>query len=575
MYSNIKNVQYLIAMLKSNNVCHVVVSPGNSHNAIVRSIEEDGFFKTYSIVDERSAGFFACGLAQELKQPVAICCTAGTAASNYLTGVTEAFRRHLPLIVITGDKNPYYLGQYEDQMIDQVSIFKSVIKYGCILPIIFNEKDEWYCQRILNEAILELNHHGSGPVHIDVPIEQGMLAVDGDFTTSTLPVFKKIVRYDLTDNTVEWQQIFLRLKNKKVMVLCGQDDCIPEEEIRLIEQIVEKYDCVFAVDKISNLHCKGTVEITKGARRKIIKPQELMPDIVISIAGNPVSEFKVQLRYQGTNIEHWIVNEEGIIADPFKKLTTVFEGTTIQFLRRMAEYEVEITNAYRQIWENATKEFIMPEFKYSNLYAVQKLMAGIPAYSCLNLGNSTTIRIAQYFDLDSTIEVYCNRGVNGIDGCVSTFIGQAAASPNKLNFLIVGDLTFFYDMNAIWNRYVGKNVRIMLNNNEGAALFHFNQGIAKFPTINENVAAEHFAVAEGWAKSQGLEYLSARNKEEYDVALQRFLTEKFNSPVLFEVFTKKETDAQLQHELYKLNREEYNDPAHKMKHFAKKILGRQ
>ena len=113
MYSNLKNVQYLIAGLKAYGISKVVVSPGNSHNAIVRSLEEDPFFETYSVVDERSAAFFACGLSQELKETIAICCTAGTAASNYLSGITEASRRKLPIVVITGDKNPYYLAQYE------------------------------------------------------------------------------------------------------------------------------------------------------------------------------------------------------------------------------------------------------------------------------------------------------------------------------------------------------------------------------------------------------------------------------------------------------------------------------
>lgn len=130
MYTNLKNVQYLISALKAYKINKVVVSPGNSHNSIVRSLEEDNFFSTYNVVDERSAAFFATGLCQELMEPIAICCTAGTAASNYLSGITEAFRRGLPIVVITGDKNPYYFGQYEDQMIDNMSIFDKVTKYS-------------------------------------------------------------------------------------------------------------------------------------------------------------------------------------------------------------------------------------------------------------------------------------------------------------------------------------------------------------------------------------------------------------------------------------------------------------
>ncbi len=571
MYSNVKNVQFLLAAMKSYNIENVVVSPGNSHNAIVRSLEEDSFFKTYSIVDERSAAFFACGLSQELQRPVAICCTAGTAASNYLSRITEASRRGLQLVVITGDKNPYYLAQYEDQMIENMSIFAEVTKYGCKLPIIDNAKDEWYCQRILNEALLELNHHGTGPIHIDVPIEEGMLAIGDTFTTKELPQFKKIDRIDLNlINEEGGKEIFSFLKGKKILVLCGQDDHISKKEIELIESISQKYNCVFATDKLSNLHCKGTIEIARASLAYLHRQTVLAPDIVISIAGNPVMDYKFQLKNAPTSITHWIVNNEGRVADPFKKLTVVFEGTTLQFLEIMNKYGENASNDYYNTWSECTKEVNIPALSYSNLYAVQKIMKGMPPNSNFNIANSTTIRIAQYFDLDDSIQVYCNRGVNGIDGCVSTFIGQAASSINKLNFLIVGDLTFFYDMNSIWNRFIGNNIRIMLNNNEGAALFHFNQGISNYPTINENVAAEHFAKAKEWVESRGFRYLSAHTQEEFDQNLPVFLGKEIDRPIFFEVFTHKDTDAEIQHDFY--NAIILTDKVNKAKANAKKII---
>lgn len=571
MYTNLKNVQYLIAALKAYDIKTVVISPGNSHNAIVRSMEEDSFFKTYNIVDERSAAFFATGLCQELQEPIAICCTAGTAASNYLTGITEASRRKLPIIVITGDKNPYYLGQYEDQMIENMSIFNNIVKYSCKLPIIESEKDAWYCQRILNETLLELNHHGSGPVHIDVPIEDGMLAIGESFTTTELPKFNKISIIKLeSENKEYFRKVFAELKEKKVLVVCGQDDHISKKEIDLIESITRKYDCVFAIDKLSNLHCEGTIEVTRAAKAYSERTMELMPEVIISIAGNPAMDYKFQLKNSPEGTKHWIVNEEGKIADPFKKLSKVFEGSTIQFLEKMNQCGFEeCSHEYYKKWLESTESVRIPEFEYSNLYAIKKVMEFMPKESNFNIANSTTIRLAQYFDLDDSIQVYCNRGVNGIDGCVSTFIGQAAVSPEKLNYLIVGDLTFFYDMNAVWNRYVGKNVRIMLNNNEGAALFHFNQG-GNYPTLNENVAAEHFATAKGWVESQGFRYISAKNKEEFDENLKEFMSDSSDKPIFFEVFTHKENDAKLQHEFY--SNIIIKDFVHATKDNAKKIL---
>lgn len=573
MYSNLKNVQYLIAGLKAYGINKVVVSPGNSHNAIVRSMEEDDFFKTYNIVDERSAAFFACGLCQELQETIAICCTAGTAASNYLTGITEASRRSLPIVVITGDKNPYYLAQYEDQMIENMSIFSEIVKCACKLPIIENGKDAWYCQRVLNETLLEVSHNGTGPVHIDVPIEEGMLAIGDYFTTEQLPKFKKIDRYILRkEKAIE---VFKGLQGKRIFVMCGQDDHIPEEEICLIEEISKKYNIAFGTDKLSNLHCNGTVEVTRVARAMSQKTAELWPDVIISIAGNPCMDYKFQLKGGNPDTEHWIVNEDGRIADPFKKLTKVFEGTTVEFLEAMSTaVEGEIENTYLKSWKEKYDSIVIPEFEYSNMYTVQRVMNLMPQNSNYNIANSTTIRIAQYFDLDNSIQVYCNRGVNGIDGCVSTFIGQAAADTSKLNFLVVGDLTFFYDMNSIWNRYVGKNVRIMLNNNEGAALFHFNQG-GHYPTLNENVAAEHFATAKGWVESRGFKYISARNKEEFDSGLNEFMTTESDRPIFFEVFTHKEEDARIQHEFYNQITEISSSNAVKQgaKKFLKSVLG--
>ena len=200
MYSNVKSVQLLVAMLKAKKVKNIVVSAGTSHDAIARSLECDDYFKTYNIVDERSAAFFALGLIQELNETVAIVCTAGTAAVNYLTGVTEASRRNLPLVVITADKNPYYYNQFEDQMVDQINLFKSVVKHTVSLPMIKDDKDRWYCERLLNESFLEINHHGTGPVHINIPIEEGMFAIGDTFTTKELPKIKVIERLDVSSD---------------------------------------------------------------------------------------------------------------------------------------------------------------------------------------------------------------------------------------------------------------------------------------------------------------------------------------------------------------------------------------
>ena len=420
-----------------------------------------------------------------------------------------------------------------------------------------------------------MDHHGIGPVHINVPIEEGMLAINNDFTTTELPKVNLIERIDYKTSEDDIRNKFEELKNKKVLILYGQDNNVTEEKINKLEKIFDNYNCVISVDKLSNIHCKGSIETTRAAlAAKISKTfNELIPDIVITIGGNVAWDGKFSLKGFKNQFESWLVTEEGKVQDYYKNLTTIFEMTMEEFLDNMAKYDVDKSKSYYELWSNKTKEFNIPEFEYSNLYTVQKLMNNLPKNSELNLANSTTIRIAQYFDLDDSIKVYCNRGVNGIDGCMSTFIGQAATS-DKLNFLIIGDLTFFYDMNALWNRYVGKNVRIMLNNNSGAALFHFNQGLKNYPTLNENVAADHDAISKGWVESRGFKYLYARNKEEFDKNLQEFLNPDSDKPIILEVFTKKEDDARLQHEFFDFNLSDSDKLKRGIKNVIKKAIGR-
>ncbi len=575
MYSNVKSVQLLVAMLKAKKVKNIVVSAGTSHDAIARSLECDDYFKTYNIVDERSAAFFALGLIQELNETVAIVCTAGTAAVNYLTGVTEASRRNLPLVVITADKNPYYYNQFEDQMVDQINLFKSVVKHTVSLPMIKDDKDRWYCERLLNEAFLEINHHGTGPVHINIPIEEGMFAIGDTFTTKELPKIKVIERLDVSSDLNKWEEKFRSLKNKKVLIVYGQDYNVTQSRIEKLEKIFRNYNCLISTEKLSNLHCEGAIEMSKVSRMMTVSGEfeQICPDVVISLAGSVAWDGKFALKSNNKKFENWLVSEFGMVQDFYRNLTNIFECSIDEFLEKMSNYEIDEKNDYYNLCKNLDAKFELPNFEYSNLYVTQKLMNNIPKDSILNLANSSTIRLAQYFDNDPSIKIYCNRGIHGIDGCMSTFIGQSAVT-DKLSFLIIGDLTFFYDMNALWNRYVGKNVRIMLVNNSGAALFHFNQGLQKYPTLNENVAADHNATAKGWAESRGFKYLSSTNKEEFDKNLVEFVNPNSDKPIILEVFTKKEDDARLQHEFFEYNLPDSEKLKRNIKSVIKKAIGR-
>lgn len=551
MYTNHKSALYVVAMLKQQGINRIVISPGTSHNAMVRSIDEDPFFETYSITDERSAAFFAIGIAQEIQKPVAIMSTSGTATCNYVSAVTEAFHRNIPLVVITADKHPYLLNQLEDQMINQPPMFHGITKYAVSLPeSINNARDDWYCRRLLNEVFLEMNHHGTGPIHINVPISYGMFALGETFTTPKLPTIPLIKRLDNYTDAETWARAFDEIKDKRIMILCGQDTSFDTETVQLLDHVSKRYNCVLATDSLSNLHVERAVEMEKARPFN----EEILPDILISLNGSIVSYIKYALKNASSHVDHWLVHEKGTLADPYTKLKYVIESDTVGFLRRMAQYgRSDACSEYYHTCVTHVTNYTVPELPYSNCYACQKLLPSLPQNSILHLGNSTTVRITQFFQLHPSIRVYCNRGVHGIDGCMSAFIGQASIS-EKTAFLMLGDLTFFYDMNALWNKYIRNNVRILLFNNGGASLFYYNtRGLKNFPSLDKNAGAAHVSSAKAWAECRGFKYITANNKEDFDCIYQEFIKEDSDKPILFEVFTDRAVDGEAWHSILSAN----------------------
>ncbi|MBO4214474.1 MAG: 2-succinyl-5-enolpyruvyl-6-hydroxy-3-cyclohexene-1-carboxylic-acid synthase [Lachnospiraceae bacterium] len=547
MYSKIKNVQYLVQLLKEHGVHHMVLSPGARDIPISHSVEEDPFFTCYSVVDERSAAYFAIGLSQQLgNEIVAIVCTSSVAASNYMPGITEAFYLKVPLLVITCDRNPRLLGQMENQMIDQVDMFKNFCKKCVNLPLIEAPEDDWYCQRLVNEAILEVKHHGMGPVQINVPISGGI----GMFQEEGLPKVTKIERIEYARDEEMWENRKNRLyEAKKILVVCGQRTPATSEEYGYMEQFAKKYNCVIATERISNVEVEGSLNIYGACEvMPLEKFDEFIPDIVITLGGNFVSRIKDLLRARCGKFEHWSIAEDGVICDVVKSLTTVFECTPYDFFKYYGGDDEEgVGNdlMYFKQWAEYMELAKFPELEYSNSYAIKKLSEKMPAGSLMHLGILNATRIMSYCTVEPNMISYSNVGAFGIDGSMSTFMGQSVASPDKLCFLVIGDLSFFYDMNALQIKHVGKNVRIFLINNHGAAEFHYFMGQKLIPTINWHIAAEHSTDAEGWIKSRHFNYFSAHNKEEFDANIDAFINPNADCPQVFEIFTEKDKDADI------------------------------
>jgi 2-succinyl-5-enolpyruvyl-6-hydroxy-3-cyclohexene-1-carboxylate synthase len=577
MYTDDKLLLQLIALLKAHNVSRIVISSGSRHFPLIHSLENDDFFKLYSVVDERSAAFFALGLIQKTNEPVGISCTSGSAITNYGSAVSEAFYQHLPLLLITADRIPELLGQLEDQMIEQKEMFKGFIKYNGNLPVIENSTDEWYANRIINEALIELNHHGKGPVQINYPIKEHS---KDKFQTTHLPKVRKITLHTSEIDKNSWEHFSQKLIDKKILIVWGQSVPLSESLKNELNKFCERFNCVILTDKISNLHHPYAIEnafITLKAL-SLKEKEELFPDIVISIGGNIVfnNEIKSYLKTKQGAFENWQVGSGNKVIDPFRRLTEMFEmneSTFFSNITNINQQEKRASIDFFEKWEEVSEAIEEPNPAYSQLYAIGKLLKNLPDNSVLHLANSITIRMGHMFNFNHTVACYCNRGVNGIDGCMSTAVGYASES-KELNFLIIGDLAFFYDMNALWNKHLQKNLRILLVNNEGGAVIHipFDEETGK--TLPSYASAGHKTSAKGWVESLGIKYMAAHNQEETDKGIELLIDKNEDGPILLEVFTKKENDVQVFKEyLSKINRITLNERVkRKTKSVISKIL---
>lgn len=536
MYSDNPVVLQILSLLKQYNISRVVVSPGSRHFSLIHSMEADKWFKLYSVVDERSAAFFAIGLIQKTGRPVAIACTSGTACMNYSSAVIEAFYQHLPLLVLSADRLPMNLDQMEDQMYDQLNSFSSCLRYKVQLPVISTDLDMWYCNRVLNEAFLELDHHGRGPVHINIPFARH----DTDtFSTAVLPQVRKISRYDAETCAETWKELSERLRGNKVLIILGQSLVGYGLNGDLLSEFCDNYDAVVLTDKLSNYHNRNCVSnataILAGMTREEFA--SLYPDIVISIGANYLfnGEAKSFIR-KGCAIS-WQIGKEDKIIDPFHSLSCMFEMSEDHFFQKMVETcPGGKTTAYRDIWRQVSEKITEPEPGYNEFYAIKQLMKSIPEGTDLQLANSLTVRMAQMVNIDHDVRVFCNRGVNGIDGSMSTAVGYATEN-ERMTVYITGDLSFFYDMNSLGIRHLSDKMRILLINNGGGGVMYSPLSLEMRKTLSDHVAAGHALSAMGWVESLGIKYFQAHNKEEVDMGVRELFDSDSQGPMLLEVFT--------------------------------------
>lgn len=566
MYTTVKNVQILISLLKQHGIKYFVNSPGARNTPLVHSIENDSDFKCFSIVDERSAAFFALGLSEALDEPVCVTCTASTASCNYAPAIKEAYEKNIQLIALTADRDRYDMFQMKELVINQVNMYSEYIKYAIDVPEVNNFEDEMYANRIINEALLEVNHNGKGPIQINYSVAKW-----GSFSAKTIPTQRKITRIYKDD--LEPTELKKELSNKKrIIFYVGMDITENDELNKLLNKIEEQYDCIILYDNYSNIN--GKHFINSSVLSECITSEEMkkmLPNLIITMGTVFYSPFKYQFNNKNYKIEHWHIACDGIVNDGFKKLTKVFECTPVEFLRNIDNKKGKNNLEYYNIWKNRIDNINYDTSGFTNFSIIKSFCAKVPEGSIVHASVLNAIRISNYFGFNKNVRCYANVGAEGIDGALSTFIGEAD-SIDKLSFLLIGDLSFLYDLNAI--DYVNKNnIRILVINNFAGAEFYKNFGLKMIPTLDKHIAARHHTKLKHIIVSKNIKYIKAENEEELEKGLSQ-LVEKSNQPIILEVFTDANKDALTLKEFWKNNIQQttYTKIKKALKKVLKKLL---
>ncbi len=541
-YTNEKNIQIILALLKAHNIKKVIVSPGTCNLNLAVSMQNDPFFEMYSSIDERSAAYMACGLCAESGEPVVITCTEATASRNYMPGLTEAYYRKLPILAITTTHGAEKVGHFVAQVIDHTVLPKDVALYHTYIPSCHTLEDEEQIALKVNEAILELTHRGGGPVYLNVKS-----IASRDYSVKELPNVCKIERFTYSDPLPE-------LPEGRIGIRIGAHKRMNDDDTDAIDKFCEVNNAVVFCDHTSGYKGKYRVNyaLIGGQERYVSDLSKLR--LLIHIGEVSGDYFSEGLARRASEV--WRVSEDGILRYIGSKIHYVFEMSEKRFfssyIKGKQMPQNHIINEYRLLRENINNK--IGELPFSKIWIASELCLNLPSGSCIHFSILGSLRAGNFFEIPDSVNSDCNVGGFGIDGATSSLIGASLANKDKLYFLMTGDLAFFYDLNAIGNRHIGNNVRILLVNNGDGAEFrmHWHPGYAfsKEKTDEYIAAGGHFGqhsavLVRHMSEALGFEYLYARTKEEFLLSKDKFLSPMLTDhPILFEVFTDSEVDSE-------------------------------
>lgn len=521
-------------------VTHAVICPGSRSAPLVFAFNRHPHIKTFVIVDERSAGYIAMGMAQQLQKPVALICTSGTAALNFYPAIAEAFYQKIPLIVLTADRPAELLNQQDGQMINQQGVYGSHVRTQMQLfvdswQLIVDsaEQNDKYKSTAITEQVSSVLHKSMypvfGPVHINVPLTEPLYKIsqeDSQINPNNLFESKPLLAntpYKLGT-----------LNQEKIMVLIGQG--LPNEDISiLIKSLARHSNVVVLADVVSNQQDHTSIKhfdyIISQADAESLKALE--PQVLISMGGPVLSKALKHWLKKQKPIKHIRMQDDFIQVNTYGNVTDYVSSNHLAvIIENIPEPNTIQTESYKHVWngfeekaQEAIQQFIIDNTlskTHSELLSVNSILKALPANSQLQIANSSSVRYVSYLGLpENNLSAFCNRGTSGIDGCTSTAIGAALIS-NELVTLITGDLAFFYDRNAFWNKYVPNNLRIVLLNNQGGGIFNLIDGPNSQPELEDFFLTPHHQTAKNMSEDFGLDYYFCKNHLELEELLNTF-----------------------------------------------------
>ena len=501
MISDNQSIQELAALLLAHDVKDIVLCPGSRNAAITHTLSQTPLFRCHALTDERSAGFYALGISLSTGKPAAVCVTSGSALLNLHPAVSEAYYQRIPLIVVSADRPQAWIGQMDGQTLPQPSVFGSLVRCSVQLPEIHTDEERWYANRLINEALLSAIRGEGGPVHINVPISEPFY----EFHTECLPQVRVIHRHTLP----EFLEQTWWLHREKCLIVVGQYQFplhFPQGCTVLSEHIGNQQEGIRG--NLDGLIANIPEEIAEAFR----------PDLVITIGGHIVSKrFKQFLRNHPPQ-HHVHICPTGEITDTFQCLTDIVTCTGEEFCLAANIQDnlpkTEGSQTYTQIWKNLEDNVRIQEGKRAlseEENAVKLLLSQLPHQAVLHLANSSAVRLAEKFPIRKGILMQCNRGVNGIEGSLSTAVGYATAQPDRQHFVIIGDLSFFYDQNALWNTRLPQNLHILLLNNGGGKIFE-TLPIPDDSRSRDFICGRHHTSAEAACRQYGIRYLCGQER---------------------------------------------------------------